>query len=70
MCEVGLCPNQETEERVKATIHRPKLLPRNEHRDVDVDEDQDENEDEDEGLWKVCEFLLQHTEGRSLLQSH
>ena len=60
MCEVGLGPNEETEEGVKATINRPELLPRSEQKD----------ENEDEGLWKVCEFLLQQTEGRSLLQSH
>ena len=60
MCEVGLCPNEETKEGVKATISRPELLPRNERQD----------EDEDEGIWKVCEFLLEQTEGRSPLQSH
>ena len=38
MCEVGLGPNEETEEGVKATINRPEILPRSEQKDENEDE--------------------------------
>ena len=38
MGEVGLCPNEETKEGVKAAISRPELLPANEQQDEDEDE--------------------------------
>ena len=70
MCEVGLGSDEEAEEGVKPTIHRPELLAGCEGQGEGVDVDEDVDGDEDEGGDRKCVNPCFIKQKPALLQSH
>ena len=82
MCEVGLGSDEEAEEGVKPTIHRPELLAGCEGQgegvdgddnvdgDDDVDGDEDVDGDDDEDGDRMCVNPCFIKQKPALLQSH